>query len=202
MTWAPDYCTSAEYKAYARIADTVDDVQIALYVTAAARAIDRATGRQFGQTAAVEERFYTPVWDRRRYRWLVEVDDFATLTDAVVELEGNAVTDYVAEPRNAVVKGKVYTRLAFGPTVSLASISSFNDRRDSAAVTIKWGWSAVPTTVKGAQLLQTSRFLARRDSPYGVAGSPADGSEMRLLAKVDPDVDVMLGEYKRRRWVR
>lgn len=202
MTWAPDYCTSAEYKAYVRIADTVDDAVIATYVTAASRAIDRATGRQFGQTAAVEERFYTPLWDRRRNRWFVEVDDFATLTDAVVEVDDTAYTDYVAEPRNAVVKGRVYTRLVFGPSVAFGSFSSVLDRRDSAAVTIRWGWTAVPTTIKGAQLLQTSRFMARRDSPYGIAGSPADGSEMRLLAKVDPDVDVMLGDFKRRRWVR
>lgn len=198
MTWAPDYCTTAEYKAYARITDTVDDAIIPTYVTAASRAIDRATGRQFGQTAAVEERFFTPVWDRRRGRWVVEVDDFATLTAAVLELDGNAVTDYTAEPRNAVVKGRVYTRLVLGEGISPASVRD----RDNVSATIQWGWSAVPTTVKGAQFLQTSRFLARRDSPYGVAGSPADGSELRLLAKVDADVDVMLTDYKRRRWVR
>lgn len=195
MTWAPDYCTSAEYKAYARITDTVDDTQIATYVTAASRAIDRATGRQFGQVAAVEERFYTPVWDRRRGRWVIETDDFATLTGAVIELDGNAVTDYAAEPVNAVVKGKVYTRLVLGLAYSPATRDPY-----TLSATIRWGWSAVPTAVKGAQLLQTSRFLARRDSPYGVAGSPADGSELRLLAKVDPDVDVMLNHYKRRRW--
>lgn len=196
MTWAPDYCTLAEFKAYARISDTVDDAIIPTYVTAASRAIDRATGRQFGQTAAVEQRFYTPVWDRRRNRWVVETDDFATLTSAALELDGNAVTDYAAEPVNAIVKGKVYTRLVLGLGVVPATRDPY-----TLAATIRWGWSAVPTTVKGAQLLQTSRFLARRDSPYGVAGSPADGSEMRLLAKVDPDVDVMINEYKRRRWV-
>jgi hypothetical protein len=196
VTWAPDYCTTAEYKTWARITDTVDDAIIPTYVTAASRAIDRAAGRQFGQTAAVEERFYTPVWDRRRARWVVETDDFATLTDAVVELDGNAQTGYTAEPLNAVVKGKVFTRLVLAESASPVT-------RDPGSVgaTIRWGWAAVPTTIKGAQFLQTSRFLARRESPYGVAGSPADGSEMRLLAKVDPDVDVMLGAYKRRRWV-
>lgn len=195
MTWAPDYCTLAEYKAYARITDTVDDAIIPVQITAAARAIDRATGRQFGAVAAVELRSYTPRWDRRRRRWFVDVDDFATLAGAVVELDGNAITDYVAEPVNAVVKGKVYTRLVLGEGITPATLD-----RSTLDATIVWGWPAVPTTIKGAQFLQTSRFLARRDSPYGVAGSPADGSELRLLAKVDPDVDVMLGAYKRRRW--
>lgn len=197
MTWKPDYCTTAEFKAYARITDTVDDAIIPTYVTAASRAIDRAAGRQFGQTAVVEERFYTPRWDRRRCRWVVDVDDFATLTDAVLELDGNAVDDYSAEPVNAVVKGKVWTRLVLGRAFTPATRDPY-----TVAATIRWGWPAVPVTVKGAQLLQTSRFLARRESPYGVAGSPADGSEMRLLAKVDPDVDVMLGDYKRRVWAR
>lgn len=199
MTWAPDYCTLAEYKAYARLTDTVDDAIIPTYITAGARAIDRATGRQFGQTAAVEERFYTPVWDRRRGRWLVEVDDFATLTDAVIELDGNAVelADAVAEPRNALAKGKVYTRLVFAAGVNPSTRDPY-----TLSATIRWGWPAVPSTIKGAQFLQTSRFLARRESPYGVAGSPADGSELRLLAKVDPDVDVMITDYKRRRWAR
>jgi hypothetical protein len=189
----------AEYKAYARLADTVDDAIIPTYITAGARAIDRATGRQFGQTAAVEERFYTPVWDRRRGRWLVEVDDFATLTDAVLVLDGTAVdlADAVAEPRNALAKGKVYTRLVFAAGVNPSTRDQYN-----LSATIRWGWSAVPSTIKGAQFLQTSRFLARRESPYGVAGSPADGSELRLLAKVDPDVDVMVNDYKRRRWAR
>jgi hypothetical protein len=66
-------------------------------------------------------------------------------------------------------------------------------------VTATWGWTAVPATIKKATLLQASRFYKRRDAPFGVAGSPDMGSEMRLLAKVDPDVEVMLGDY-RRKW--
>ena len=41
------------------ITDTDDDVQIALAVTAASRAIDRRTNRQFGLVAAPEARYYT-----------------------------------------------------------------------------------------------------------------------------------------------
>ena len=53
-----------------------------------------------------------------------------------------------------------------------------------------------------ATLLQASRLAARRDSPFGVAGSPDAGSEMRLLARVDPDVAVALEPYRRRIWTR
>jgi hypothetical protein len=53
----------------------------------------------------------------------------------------------------------------------------------------------VPSAVKQACLIQASRFFTRRYAPFGVAGSPESGSEMRLLAKVDPDVAVILGPY-------
>ena len=68
------------------------------------------------------------------------------------------------------------------------------------AITGLWGWPAVPTSVKVATLLQASRFAIRRDSPYGIAGSPSEGSELRLLAAVDPDVKVAIGKKYRREW--
>ena len=64
-------------------------------------------------------------------------------------------------------------------------------------VTARWGWAAVPSTIKQATLLQASRLLARRDAPFGIAGSPDVGSEIRLLARVDPDVAVAVAPYRR-----
>jgi hypothetical protein len=64
------------------------------------------------------------------------------------------------------------------------------------AVTAKWGYAAaIPKSVIEANLLQASRLFSRRQSPYGVAGSPDLGGELRLLAKVDPDVAVLLARY-------
>lgn len=53
----------------------------------------------------------------------------------------------------------------------------------------------IPDAVKLACLLQASRFFIRKNAPFGVAGSPQDGSEIRLLARLDPDVLVMLGPF-------
>jgi hypothetical protein len=92
--------------------------------------------------------------------------------------------------RNAVMVGKAYTQLKITTSTSAAEL----------AITALWGWSAVPVPVKDATLLQGQRFAARRDAPFGVAGSPTDGSEVRLLARVDPDVEVMLGDYRRESW--
>lgn len=197
MTWAPDYCTAAQYKAYARIGDTVDDTEIATSITASSRAIDRACARQFGKVAAPEARSYVARFDRHRPRpaWCVDIDDIATTTGLVVTIGGVAVTDYSLEPLNAVAKGKVWTLLVFGPNAEAVPDASQGLKVDATG---SWGWSSTPTTVIAATKLQTARFMARRDSPYGVAGSPADGSELRLLAAIDPDVRVMLSEYVRR----
>lgn len=193
MAWAPDYATSAELKAYTRIGDAVDDAQVALALTASSRAIDRATGRQFGVVSPAEERVYTPFYDRHRCRWLVAIDDLATATSLVVEVDGTAVTAYTLEPRNAVLKGKVWETLVFDTdSPTLPTGDEFE-----VAITALWGWSSVPSAVKQACLMQASRFLARRDSPFGVAGSPDMGNELRLLAKLDPDVCVSLSAYIR-----
>lgn len=201
MAWAPDYISSAQYKAYRRISDTVDDTEIASAITAASRAIDNTTCRQFGQVASAEARVYTPEWDRHRNRWVIVIDDLDTTTGLVVTIVNGTTTttitsaNYTLEPRNAVLKGMVWTQLVLG--TSAEATPSLSNPLDSAGITAKWGWSTQPTAVTQAAKVQTHRFLSRRESPYGVAGSPQDGSELRLLARVDPDVAVMLGKYVR-----
>jgi len=204
MAWAPDYATTAEARAYiTRHSETVDDTELALAVTASSRAIDLCcsqgnTARQFGVVTA-EERFYTPRWDRRRLRWIIEIDDLMSTVGFDPQLQdadGNdvgAIDAYILEPRNAAVKSRPWTHLVVKPTSTYTPTGIEYE----AALTAPWGWTTTPTPVKNATLLQTSRFFSRRDSPYGIAGSPDDGSEMRLLARVDPDVSVMLGSFKR-----
>jgi hypothetical protein len=63
-------------------------------------------------------------------------------------------------------------------------------------VTARFGWNAVPAGVSGATWLQVNRWNARRESPYGVAGSPTEGSEVRLSAVLDPDVRAILSGAK------
>lgn len=203
MAWAPDYITTAELKPYVSInggvGDTVDDVALAVAITAASRAIDRATNRQFGVVSVAEQRFYTAQYDRQRCRWVVPMDDlmstsgFAAIT---VDAEGvtvGAINDYVMEPRNAVAKGRPWEQLVVRPNSTFKPTGADSE----VALTGLWGWTAVPTAVKHAAYLQSSRFKSRKDSPYGVAGSPDVGSELRLLARLDPDVAVSLGAYTR-----
>lgn len=201
MAWAPDYTSVAALKAYVRIPalDTQDDVQLALAVTAASRAVDNATNRQFGLVAAPEARYYTAEYQSCDYRYTVEIDDLMVVTGASIVADSTgegdydlAVTSYTLKPANAAAKGKPYTHLWIGSDVSLPV-----QVVDGLQVTARWGWTDVPDTVEQATLIQASRFFTRREAPFGIAGSPESGSEMRLLERVDPDVGLMLRPYYR-----
>jgi hypothetical protein len=200
MAWAPDYVTLAAQKTYLRIplADTVDDADLAVAITAASRAIDDHCNRQFGKVTAAETRMYTARPDYERGVWVVDIDDLDDVTGLAVLVGGSPVTLYTLEPVNAVVKGKVWERLVISADSSVQPTGAANE----AAITGKWGWTTTPVPVGQAGRLQASRFFSRRQSPYGVAGSPDQGSELRLLARVDPDVGVSLRGYRRERSVR
>lgn len=185
MVWAPDYITVAEFKASQGITDVLDDGDIGVWITAASRAIDAHCHRQFGNIAAAGARVYRrqPYWDDRLCLWVLPIDDVQDTTGMTVGGVALASSGVTLLPDNAVVESRPYERIGFGqyakPTMPLTIIA-------------RWGWSAVPTQVKGATRIQTNRFLKRRESPFGVAGSMQAGSEIRLLSRVDPDVGVAL----------
>lgn len=204
MAWAPNYIEPEVLADFVRTDVEHDHVELSGACTSASRAIDLATYRQFGVTAA-EARVYTPEWNTKMGRWVVECDDVTALTAIAVDTadDGSYSTTVdlsaaVYLPHNAVAEGRVYERVAFRRT-ALAS-SALGD--GSVRLTAPWGWSAgVPETIINATKLQASRFFARRNSPYGVAGSPDQGSEIRLQARADPDVIMSVRPYKRAVWL-
>lgn len=198
MALFPDYCTLAELRSFVRIsdaADTGEDTHLSAAITAASRAIDHTTRRQFGLVAAPAARYYTP-YVSDVYGRVIDIDDLMTTTSLVVKTDldddhvyENTITAYRLWPLNAAGNSKPWTRLAFDTTASVSGNTG------SVEVTASWGWTSVPATVKEAALIQASRFYKRKDSPYGVAGADAMGNSIRLLARVDPDVYTMLLPY-------
>ena len=190
MTWEPDYVSVAELKSYIDGGDgTADDALLAIHVTTASRAVDGWCHRQFGKVAVVESREYSGVWDRHLGSYVYEIDDVQSIASMViVDADANEITDYTLGPVNALQKGKPYERLyctSPGPLL----------------VQALWGWTDVPAPVKNATLIQGARLAKRKDSPFGVAGSPSQGSELRLLAALDPDVRTSLpAKYRREVW--
>lgn len=191
--WAPDYITVEEARDFRRGLADVDDDELADAITAASRAIDEHCNRQFGVLAAAAPFAYTAWPDFDRGKFVVDIDDLMTSTSLVVAVGGTVTTAYTLGPVNAQAKGEPWTYMVFDSSAGVTGDEG------EIVVTAKFGWTAVPTAVKHACKLQVSRLDARRDSPFGVAGSPQTGSELRLLSKVDPDVPVDLARYVRKR---
>jgi hypothetical protein len=188
MAWAPDYVPIAGTSglaAYVRT-DETDPFLIALG-PAASRAVDAFCNRQFGQLAAPAN--FTYEGRNAVYladgTWLLEVDDVQDITAATVTVDGTVVaagvTGYRWWENNALAKGYPYTALRFA-----------DQPTGDVVLSARAGWSSVPAAVIAAVRFQVNRWFVRRESPYGVAGSPDAGTEVRLGARLDPDTRTIL----------
>ena len=196
MAWAPDYLTLAELKSALVIGDTDDDAELGFAITAASRSIDHYAGRQFGLTGSAVARYYSA-----QSGLVVTIDDLQTTTGLVIKededrdgvFETTLVldTDVRLYPWNATAEGRPWTELRAEPT------ETFSCHPRAFEVTGNWGWTTVPTLIKQACLIQAGRIFKRKDSPMGIAGSPELGSEIRLLARLDPDVAVLVSALRR-----
>jgi len=197
--WKPVYASLAEMRDWLRIrevADTDDDALLGLKLSAASRAVDGSCRRQFGKVDSAVSRSYELRWSRTRCAYTAEIDDIMDLTDVEFTIDGAAAlaaADYSLRPRNALADGKPYTYIVVTASVPGDGIlAGFG----------LWGWNAPwPDEVKESTLLQTSRLNIRRDSPYGVAGGSDSGTELRLLARLDPDIAPLVHDLVRAGWV-
>ncbi len=188
---------------------------------AASDLIKGATNRQFEIQGAASDRYFTAqrpfgsnlvnlaYW----YPWpsvypslfssitpspMLAVDDFflssQTLGNITVTDVGTNTTYTPTQtwPFNAASQGAPFTSLVFAAGTFLPL------GEGQLKVNAKWGYvTSIPQGVKAAALLQASRFFKRKDAPFGVAGTDNMGNAMRLLAKLDPDVEEMLTSYRR-----
>jgi hypothetical protein len=185
------YCTLQELKNALGITDAIDEVSLNNAINATSRMIDDYTNRFFykdGTTASPVVRYYTPV-----DMWQLYTDDFVSVSQVATDDNFNqtwdtvwAADDIMIEPINNPRRGWPYNRiLAIGSYIFPANLPQ------SVKVTGVWGWSAVPPEVNSACLIQASRLFNRRQSPFGIAGSPDIGT-VRLLSRLDADVEALL----------
>lgn len=188
------YATLAELKVYLRITDAVDDVAAQLALDAATEAIDLACLGMPGEGRSVTG---------------------VALTDVLTDT-GHGMTNgtplkftLLAGGTGLVVGTQYYVLAATTNTFQLATISvggtAVNFTTDLTtgsvyAVNVPQ-FSPVAASIKLACQLQASRWFKRQDSPFGVLGSDEFGNVTRLLAKLDPDVEILLnGHGERTRW--
>ena len=199
------YATLSELKGFVGIptADTADDTTLQLALDSSSAQVDQFCDRTFTADSSPTVRLYQVQTTAR-----LDVDPISATTGLVVKTDDNADgtfettwvldTDFRLEPLNAAAYGEPWTRLVALGTRWFPKITY----RPGVQVTAKFGWpgGTAPAPVKHATLIQASRLWKRKDAPFGVAGSVEFGSEMRLLAKLDPDVESLLKPYRRNWW--
>jgi len=190
------YATLAELKSSLTITDTSDDALLELAITSTSRMIDDFTGRFFYANGTVNSpviRYYTP-----NDPWSLAVDDYVSISAIATDDNFNqtwstvwATSDFMEEPKNNSLRGWPYTRLlATGRYVWPYYLPQ------ACKITGVWGWPAVPSEVNQACIIQSSRIFVRKQSPFGIAGTPELGT-VRLSSRLDPDVEAFLRPIKR-----
>jgi hypothetical protein len=203
MTWMPDYTDIATVRTYIRGGlDADNDAFIASWITATSRNVDDYCGRQFGNTGTTQARLYDPVFDAHLQQYIYELDDIQNITGMTVTAGAIPVTTYTLWPRNNPAKGLPYTQLRTASNLAgfFGGVFPAPPSLGTITVTAIFGWTTVPAAVPIGVLLQAARLAKRRDSPFGIAGSPAEGSELRLLAQLDPDFRTTLKPFLRDWW--
>jgi hypothetical protein len=166
-----------------------DDQEIEAAITAVSRTIDDYCGRFFYSTAGTvlftaEDPLYTPLPGDWSSITSITIDDANSGTPNIVL---DPVKDYRLET-NKAFPGWPYTGIII--TTYNTSYSLPVGITEGIKAIGQRGWAAIPPAIQQAALLQTVRTHSRRAVPFGVAGSP-DGGIVRLLSRLDPDVELM-----------
>lgn len=203
MTITNGYATLEEFKAYlfpSANYGSAEDAQMEAAIETASRMIDEFAARRFYLDANVSARKY---WADTSDR--VIVDDFSTTTGLIVKTDtgDNGTfdqtwvidTEYFVEPVNGVVNG--LTGQPFY-VIRSAYIKRFpiTGTRPRVQVTAKWGWAAVPRSIKQATLIQAARIYRRAQTPEGFAAGESFGA-VRVSSYMDPDVKMLVAPYRR-----
>ena len=196
MAISNGYTTLNEVKAALDLDDSMENGGIELAIATASRMIDDYCGRFFyadGTVGTPIVRYYTA-----QDPWSLAVDDFVSISAIATDDNFNqtwstvwSTSDFMTEPINNPRRGWPYTRLlATGAYVWPYYLPQ------AVKVTGVWGWSAIPSEVNQACLIQSSRLFVRKQSPFGIAGTPELGT-VRLASRLDPDVEALLRPMKR-----
>lgn len=196
MPLSEAYCTLAQLKSSLAITDAVDDTPLEAAIQSTSRLIDDYTGRFFyqqGTSNAPVARLYTPL-----DRFIVNMDDNVLITQIAIDDNLSkqyntvfATSDFMVEPVNNPLREWPVTRvLAIGRFVFPFFLPQ------SVEIKGVWGWPEIPAEINMATLIQAARLFTRRQSPFGIAGSPELGT-VRLMSKLDADVEMLLRAFRK-----
>jgi len=191
------YITLAGLKNYLKIDDSVEDTLLEQIVESASRSIDRIANRRFYLDATASARTYRPIGNLR-----VITDDIGSTSGLILKTDPNSTgtylttftlnTDYIAEPTNALAKGRPVNYLTIVGSTALSLPVNYWPQ---VQVTAKWGWPEVPDDIEQATYILSADLYKRKDSIGGVLGLSELGAIR--MSPLGRDIAAMVRAYKR-----
>jgi hypothetical protein len=187
------YASLQEVKNSLRITDNIDDSLLETAIESASRMIDGYTARTFSNAGTATRNFAATdainliIDDAISVSVVSSTDEVG---DTYVVWEAN---DYQLEPLNSRSDG------LYMPYTGIRAVNTYTwpvvDQQALCRITGVWGWPSVPTAIKQATIIQSSRLYKRLDSPLGVAGF-GDMGAIRVGRYLDPDVEQLAMPFK------
>lgn len=201
------YITVAEFRSFAKIDSTVDDEQIGVAVDAAQLEVEKFCKRSFTVPSGTSVRYFNAVSGSQVE--FVESSgwrhDLANTTGLVVQVDSDgdgtydltltANTHFYLEPVNTA-RGTVtwpYTGLCVKASADVSLPSAVPGYVPAVKVTGRFGWPAVPESVKMATKLAANAMFGRGDNRYGVVGF--DGMGVSVRVQSDPQFRSLLEPF-------
>ena len=187
------YATLTDVKNALRITDALDDSLLETAIESASRMIDSYTARTFSNAGTAVRNFAAT--DALN---LIIDDAISVTTVQSTDEIGDTYTtwtanDYQLEPLNSRSDG------LYMPYTGIRAVNDYTwpvvDQQALCRITAVWGWSAVPTAIKQATIIQSSRLFKRLDSPLGVLGM-GDLGQIRVSRYLDPDVEQLAMPFR------
>jgi hypothetical protein len=193
MAITQGYATLTDVKNALRITDNLDDTLLETAIESASRMIDSYTARTFSNAGTAVRNFAAT--DALN---LIIDDAISVTTVQSTDEIGDTYTtwtanDYQLEPLNSRSDG------LYMPYTGIRAVNDYTwpvvDQQALCRITAVWGWAAVPTAIKQATIIQSSRLFKRLDSPLGVLGM-GDLGQIRVSRYLDPDVEQLAMPFR------
>lgn len=186
------YSTRAKLKRRMGIPDssTTQDSDCDDALDSASSAINKVTGRQFGQATELSARQF------RMDKSGVDIADCFDLSGMLIDGVAYDVASWTALPLDGMkdgVPGWPYERLENPWATHPIYLAYRNWPGLLVTITALWGWPEVPADIEIACLMLAADTLKSKDAPFGVAGF----GDYVVRVRANPKVAELLAPYVR-----
>lgn len=187
------YATLTDVKNALRITDALDDSLLETAIESASRMIDGFTARTFYNAGTATRDFAATDSVNLIIDDAISVSEVKATDEKGGDYTIFSPNDYQLEPVNSRSDGLYF------PFTGIRAVNTYAwpvvDQQALVRVTGVWGWAQIPTAIKQATIIQSSRLFKRLDSPLGVLGM-GDMGQIRVSRYLDPDVEQLAMPYR------